>query len=118
MLTIPRFPHNCLPVSCGDNGFKKILGLVLAWKSGLKVPFLLLGHYCPLQTILLSGLVGCDSPLQIVMAFWRTIFVSKGLTPHPESLNSNKKGAKLSLLSTEGCHTLLDGQHCPQGVFF
>jgi hypothetical protein len=42
---------------------KKILGLVMAWKSGLKVPFLPLGHCCPLQTILLSDLIGCDSPL-------------------------------------------------------
>ncbi len=25
-LTIPGFPHNCLPVSCGDFGFKKISG--------------------------------------------------------------------------------------------
>jgi hypothetical protein len=39
----------------------------LTWKSGLKVPFLPLGPSGPLQTILLSDLVGCeyDSPLQI-----------------------------------------------------
>jgi hypothetical protein len=80
----------------------------LAWKSSLKVPFLPLGRSCPLQTILLIDLVGFDSPLQIVMAFWCTIIVSRGLS-HPESLNSNKKGAKLTLLSAEGCHTL-DGQ--------
>jgi len=66
-LTIPGFPYNCLPVSCGDIGsLKKILGLVLAWKSGLKVSFLPLGRSCPLQTILLCGLVGCDGPLQMV----------------------------------------------------
>jgi hypothetical protein len=35
-LTIPGFPYNCLPVSCGDIGFFLILGLILAWKSGLK----------------------------------------------------------------------------------
>jgi hypothetical protein len=81
-LTIPGFPYNCLPVSCGDIGFKKSLGLVLAWKSALKVPLLPLRRYCPLQTILLSDLVGCDSPLQIVMATWRTIIVSRGLS-HP-----------------------------------
>jgi hypothetical protein len=47
-LTIPGFPHNCLPVYCGDIGFlKNILGLVLAWKSGLKVPFLPLWRSCP-----------------------------------------------------------------------
>ncbi len=54
---------------------KKILGLVLAWKSGLKVPFLPFGRSCPLKTILLSDLVGCDSPL-------RTILFSRGLS-HP-----------------------------------
>ena len=81
-LTIPGFPHNCLLASCGDTGLlKKALGLVLAWKSGLKVPFLPLGRSCPLQTILLSDLVGCDSPLQIVMAVWR-----------PFCLNSNFLG--------------------------
>ncbi len=80
-LTIPGFPHNCLPVSCGDIVFlKKILGPVLAWKSGLKVPFLLLGPSCPLQTILLSDLAGCDSPLQIVMAYWHTTLFSRGLS--------------------------------------
>jgi hypothetical protein len=55
-------------------GSKVILGLflhffvVLAWKSGLKVPVLPLG-----PSILLSNLEGCDSPpLQIVMAIRRT----------------------------------------------
>ncbi len=81
-LTIPGFPHNCVPVSCGDIGFKKILGLVVSWKSGIKVPFLPLGRSCPLQNILLSDLVGCDSPLQIVMTFLCTIFVNRGLS-HP-----------------------------------
>ncbi len=82
-LIIPGFPHNCLLLSCEDIGlFKKVLGLVLAWKSGLKVPFLTLGCSCPLQTILVSDLVGCDSPLQIVMAFWHTIIFSRGLS-HP-----------------------------------
>ncbi len=84
----------------------------MAWKSGRKVPLLPLGHSRPLQTIQLSDLVGCDSPLKIVMA----------VSPDPESSNSNKKGAKLPLLSADGCHTQLEGQHCPliryQGVFF
>ncbi len=77
-LFIPGVPHSCLPVSCGDNG--KILGLVLAWKSGLNGPFLPLGCSCPLQTIMLSNLVWCDFPLQIVMTFWGTIIVSRGLS--------------------------------------
>jgi hypothetical protein len=79
-------------LSCGDIGFKKILCLVLIWKSGLKVRLLPLGSSSPLQTILLSDLVGCDSPLQIVMAFSKFFFkfdalesaiiVSSGLS-HP-----------------------------------
>ena len=48
------YPYNLLPVSCGDTSFKKSLGQVLAWKSGLNVPLLLLGPSCPLQTILLN----------------------------------------------------------------
>jgi hypothetical protein len=46
------------------------------------VPILPLGHSCPLQTLLLSDLVGCDRPLQIVMVFWCTVIVSRGLS-HP-----------------------------------
>jgi hypothetical protein len=79
-LAIPGFPHNCLPVSLGALALKKIIGLVWAWKSGLKVPFLPLGRSFPLQNILLSDLFGCDRPLQIVMAFWGTIIVSRGLS--------------------------------------
>jgi hypothetical protein len=56
MLTIPGFPNNLLPVSCGDIGFFK--KRLFAWKSGLEVPLLPLGPSCPLQTILLSDLVG------------------------------------------------------------
>ncbi len=37
----------------------------------------------------------------------------RAVTPDPENLNSNKKGAKLPLLSAKGCHTRLEGQHCP-----
>ncbi len=37
-------------------------------KSGLKLPFLPWGPCCPLKTILLNDLVGCDSTLQMVMA--------------------------------------------------
>ncbi len=69
--------------TCGDIGFKKNLDLVLAWKSDIEVPFRPLPCSCPLQTILLSDPVGCNSPLQIVMVtFWCTIIVSRGLS-HP-----------------------------------
>ncbi len=99
------FPHNCLPVSCGDTdtGFKKILGLILAWKTGLKVPFLPLGRSCPLQNILLCDLVGSDSPLQIVMAFLAHHFCQqRTVTPDPESLNSNKKGRQTTISICRG----------------
>jgi hypothetical protein len=55
-----------------DNGGMDIKEGVLAWKSGLKVPLLPLGPSCPLQTILLSDLVGRDNSLQMVMAVWNT----------------------------------------------
>jgi hypothetical protein len=45
-----------------------------------------------MQTILLSDLVGCDSPPQIVMAIWRIFFLIL-------------KRAKQPLLSAAGCHT-------------
>ncbi len=48
---------------------KKNAVLVLAY-------LLPVGRTCPLQTILLSDLVGCDSPVQIVMAVLCTIIVS------------------------------------------
>jgi hypothetical protein len=41
----------------------------LAWKSGLKVPLLLLGLSCTLKTILLGDLTGCGSLLQMSGAF-------------------------------------------------
>jgi hypothetical protein len=64
----------------------------LAWKSGLKVPFLPFGCSCPAY---------CQQ---------------RAVKTDPESLNSNKKGAKLPLLSAEGCHTRLDGQDA-KGAF-
>jgi hypothetical protein len=82
-LTIPGFPFNLLPVSCSDVGFKKILGLVLAWKSGLKVSLLHLRPSCPLQIILLNYLVGCDNPLVHFFKFkacQTAIIVSRGLS--------------------------------------
>ncbi len=73
--------------------FKKILDLVLAWKSGLNVPLLPLEHSCLLQAILLSGLVGCGSPLQIVMAVWRTIIFSRGLSRPTQKIQIQTKRA-------------------------
>jgi hypothetical protein len=101
--------YNCLSVSCGDIGFfKKILGLVLAWKSGLKVPLLPLGCSCPLQTILLSDLVGCDSTLQTVMAGWGTIIVSRGLSHQTQKVQIQRKRAP-------NCHYYLQRAVTPSG---
>jgi hypothetical protein len=52
---------NCHPVSWPS------IGLEIRPQSTIILP---LGPSCPLQTILLSDLVGCDSPLQIVVAVW------------------------------------------------
>ncbi len=78
---------------------------------------------CPLQTIMLSALVGCDSPLQIVMAVWHIFLQMKcakqlllsaaGSHAWPSKLKILKKCAKRSLLSAKGCHIQLDGQKCP-----
>jgi len=66
--------------------------------------------------------VGCDSPLQIVMGLLaHHNCQQKAVTPNPERLNSNKKGAELPL------HTICRGlsnptgwaaSALPQGVFF
>jgi hypothetical protein len=87
----------------------KNLGLLLNWKLGLKVPLLTLEPSCRLQTILLNDLVGCDSPLRIVMAIWRpflkfeacqtAIIVCRGLPCLTQEVQTQKKCAKLPLLS-------------------
>jgi hypothetical protein len=90
-LEILLHQHNLLLVSCGNIVFLKYCtGQVLAWISGLKVPLMPLGPSCPLQTILLSDLVGCGSLLQIVMAVGISFFTFKvcqqplySLQPHP-----------------------------------
>ncbi len=95
------------------------------------MPLLPLGPFCPLQTILLRDLVGSDSPLQIVMAVWHTVFKFEARqTAHIYSAAGCHAGLASShlkkcvirpFLSAEGCHTWLDGQHCPlrtyHGIF-
>ncbi len=104
----------------------KIIGLLLAWKSGLKVSFLPLGPSCSLQILLLSDLGGGDSPLQIVIAVLLTFFCSTSNnhycqqwapTPDPASSNS-KKCVKLSLLSAEGFQTRLNWHHCHLRTYY
>jgi hypothetical protein len=51
--------------------FRSSIGIEIRPQSA----FLPLGPSCPLQTILLSDLVGFDSPLQIVLAVWCTFFL-------------------------------------------
>ncbi len=79
----------------------------LAWKSGLKVPLLPLGASCPLQTTLLSDLVGCCSPLQIIMVVWHTFLK---ILCAPYSFLPLLSGFKLF---ASGCYTILGGQHSP-----
>ncbi len=70
-----------------------------SWKSGLKRPLLHLGPSCPLQTILLSDLVRCGIPLQIVMPVWHaflfetcqtaiTYSLQRAAKPYPAKSNS------------------------------
>ncbi len=101
---------------------KKILGLVLAWKSGLKVILLPSGPSHPLQTILLSDLVGCRGQTEVAVRCTCLKFdlkrAKQPLLPpagcHTRPRNPNLKTMpKLPLVSAEGCHTRLDGQHCP-----
>jgi hypothetical protein len=104
----------------------------MAWKSGLKVILLPFGPSCPLQTILLSDLVGCDTALQIIMVFGALfsnlkqvkqplLSAAGGHTP-PSMFKFKEKCAKLPSPSSAGRHTQLDGQHCPlrtyHNVFF
>jgi hypothetical protein len=112
-LTIPGFLHNRLLASVATLVFLKNSRSNIGLEIRPQSAFLHLGHSCPLQTILLNDLVGCDSPLQMVMAFWRAIIVSRGLShPTQKVWILTQKGAKLSLLSAEGCDTQMDGQHC------
>ncbi len=123
-LTIPGFPHNNLPVSCGDIDFlpknpRSSIGLEIRPQSAFST-------FRALQpsanySAEWSGRVwqpSADSNGLLAQNFIQ----QRAVTPDPESLNSNKKGTKLPFLSAEGCHTLLEGQHCPlityQGVFF
>jgi hypothetical protein len=70
--------QNCLKLSIFGFPYTSFLYLVMtliivwAWKSCFKVSLLSLGSSCPLQTILLSDLVICDSQLQIVVAVQHT----------------------------------------------
>jgi hypothetical protein len=121
-LTMPGFPYNCLPVSSGDMGFlKKIIGLVLAWKSGLGVPLLPLGPFCPLQKILLSEVGYADSNGRLAHFFQFEARQTVISFYSQQSRLSSKfelktKCAKRPLLFAEGCHTQLDKQHCPENI--
>jgi hypothetical protein len=119
-LTIPGFPYNCLPVSCGDLALKNPRS-----SSGLEIRPQ--SAFTAFRALLPSANYSAEWSGRV----WQPSADSNGHlahhycqqradTPDPESSNSNKKGAKLPLLSTKGCHTRLEGQHCPlityQGV--
>ncbi len=75
------------------------------------MPLLPSGRPCPLQTILLSDPIGCESPLQIIMAVCRTflqfevrqasILSVVGGHSRPSKFKY-KKVQKLPLLSADG----------------
>jgi hypothetical protein len=134
MLTTPGFPSNILRFSCGDIGLKKIAckSSIVAWISDLKVPLLPLGPSCPLQTILLNDLVGCGSPLQILMSLWRTFYnfkhakqplyvVCSGLLQPTRQVQILKKVRQMAILICSGLCIQLDRRHSPlrtcHGVF-
>ncbi len=86
------------------------------------MPLLPLRPYSALQTILLSDLVGCDSPLQVVMDVGplfkfevrqMAITICSGLSRLTQFKFKEKcaKTANTITLSAEGCHTQLDRQH-------
>jgi hypothetical protein len=80
-LTMPGYPHKCLPVSCGDIGFKKnpmsSIGLEIRPQSAFSAFRALLpsANYSAEW----SGPVW-QQPSSLHMSFWRTIFVSRGLS--------------------------------------
>ncbi len=116
-LTIPGFPYTLLYVSCRVIGFLKT-SQVYYWPRNH------FGPSCPLQTILLSDLIGCDRPLQMVMTIWR-IFLNLKRAKQPllpaEGCHTPPRKFRLKKTvpnchytgSAEGCQTRLDGQHCP-----
>jgi hypothetical protein len=77
--------------------------------------------------VIWSGVTVCSS---IVLAVWHTflkfealktaIIVGSGLPQLTQQVQIFKK--KLPFLSAAGCHTSMDGQHCPlrtyHGIFF
>jgi hypothetical protein len=101
-LTIPGFPYNCLSVSCGDISFKKnprsCIGLEI--KPQIQIAFTSFLTLLPSANFLLSDLVGRDSPLQIVMAVWPTIIVSRGLSHLTQKIQIKTK-------SVPNCHYYL-----------
>ncbi len=115
-ITIPGFPHNCLPVSCGDIAFfKKILG-----NQASKCLFCLKDAPALCKLFCSGGVWQPSADSNGLLA--HHYIQQRAVTPVSESLNSDKKGTKLPFLSAEGCRTPLEGQHCTlityQGVFF
>jgi hypothetical protein len=122
-LTIPRFPHNSLHVLWWHWLFKKnprsSIGLEIRPQSA----------FSDLRVLLPSANYSAEWSGWV----WQSSADSNGLlehhyfqqravTPDPESFNSNKKGAKLPLLSAEGLSHLIGWAAVPSdnisGRFF
>ncbi len=89
-LTIPGFPCNLLPLSCGDIGFKKSSRCSIGLEIRPKSAFIAIRLPLPSATILLSDLVRCNSPSAECISIWCTFL--------------NLKLAKNPFLSAMGCH--------------
>jgi hypothetical protein len=86
------------------------------------VPFLPEGPSCPLQTILLSDLVGCDSPLQIEMAVFKCTsaicqcYLQQAVTRDIASSDS-KTVCQTAITICRGLSHRLDGNHRPMRTY-
>ena len=117
-LTIPEFSYLVLTLAFSKNT-RFSIGLEIRPQSAFSAfrALMLSANYSAKW----SGWVwqpSADSNGLLAHHYWQ----QRAVTPGPESLNSNKKAAKRTLLSAEGCRTRLDGQHCPlityQGIVF
>ncbi len=116
-LTIPGFPYNILPVSCGDIGFLKKNP---KFSVGLEIRPCAFTAFCPSCRLKLFCWGGCNSPLQKVLAVWRTFFKiwsvqnetsfpAAACYTWPKKFKLKEKCAKLTILSS--------GLHCPRRTY-
>ncbi len=123
-LTISGFPYNCLPVSC------VVIGFFLNLRSSIGLEIRPQSAFTAFMALLPSANKSAEWSGRLWQLFadsngrWAHHYCQqRAVTPNPESLNSNKKGAKLSLLFAEGCQSHPTGRAAfpsdkYQGIFF